>query len=87
MILDQSKRYVYLNRLNFLGYQKAFEERKYSLRSIRFLGDYTNEFVTLDNRGLLPSISRMLNFGGKKKVDLNSKMGEASSQSEEGDKE
>lgn len=27
------------------------------------MGEYVNKYVTLDNRGLLPSISRLMNFG------------------------
>jgi hypothetical protein len=44
---------------------KKFEEKRISLRSVKYIGEYRNEFVTLDNRGLLPSISRLMNFGGK----------------------
>jgi hypothetical protein len=69
LVLDQGKRHIYLNRLNFLGFQKAFEEKKVSLRTVRFLGEYVNEYVTLDNKGLLPSISRLMNFGGAKKKE------------------
>ena len=79
LVLDESKRHIYLNRLNFLGYQKHFEEKRISLRGVRFLGEYRNEYVTLDNKGLLPSISRLMNFGGKssqsKSNDLNEKIG------------
>jgi hypothetical protein len=77
-VLDQGKRHIYLNRLNFLGYMKHFDQRKISLRSIRFMGEYTNKYVTLDNKGLLPSISRLINFGGKvnKPTDLNTKIGD-----------
>jgi hypothetical protein len=78
LVLDQSKRHIYLNRLNFLGYMKKFEEKRISLRSLKFMGEYRNEFVTLDNKGLLPSISRLMNFGGtakRKEVDLNEKIG------------
>ncbi len=79
LILDQSKRHIYLNRLNFLGYMKQFEEKRINLRSIKYIGEYRNEFVTLDNKGLLPSISRLMNFGGKtgpkNKHDLNEKIG------------
>lgn len=60
MILDNSKRHIYINRLNFLGYQTKFEERKISLRNVKFLGIYKNNFINLDHKGLLPSISKML---------------------------
>ena len=77
LVLDQGKRHIYLNRLNFLGYMTKFEERKISLRNIRFMGEYTNKYVTLDNKGLLPSMSRLMNFGrsSEKKNDLNTKIG------------
>ena len=42
------------------------------------MGEYTNKFVTLDNKGLIPSISRLMNFGkvpAEKKDDLNAKIG------------
>ena len=58
---------------------KKFEEKRISLRSLKYMGEYRNEFVTLDNKGLLPSISRLMNFGGssgrRKEVDLNEKIG------------
>ncbi len=58
---------------------KQFEEKRINLRSIKYIGEYRNEFVTLDNKGLLPSISRLMNFGGKtgpkNKHDLNEKIG------------
>jgi hypothetical protein len=76
LVLDQGKRHIYLNRLNFLGYMTKFEERRISLRDIRFMGEYTNKYVTLDNKGLLPSMSRLMNFGRTKKTtDLNTKIG------------
>ena len=74
LALDQGKRHIYLNRLNFLGFNKAFEEKKFSLRTVRFIGEYTNEFINLDNKGLLPSISRMINFGGKKEISRTSRI-------------
>jgi hypothetical protein len=54
-----------------------FEERKISLRNVRFMGEYTNKYVTLDNKGLTPSMSRLMNFGrtSPKKEDLNTKIG------------
>jgi hypothetical protein len=79
LVLDQGKRHVYLNRLNSLGYMKKFEEKKISLRSIKYIGEYRNEYVTLDHKGLLPSISRLMNMSSsgssKMQNDLNSKIG------------
>ena len=44
------------------------------------MGEYVNKFVTLDNKGLLPSISSLMNFGkapiATRKDDLNAKIGE-----------
>ncbi len=63
LALDQNKREIYINRLNFLGYHTKFEEhKKYRLRPVKYVGEYVNEYVTIDNKGLLPSISRMMNF-------------------------
>jgi hypothetical protein len=42
-----------------LGYHTKFNEKRINLKSVKFLGIYKNEFITLDNRGLLPSISRL----------------------------
>lgn len=78
MILDSGKRHIYLNRLNFLGFQTHFKEDKVSLRTVRYIGEYVNEFVALDNKGLLPSISRLMNksTGPKKPAeDFDKKMG------------
>lgn len=61
MALDQNKRQIYLNRLNFLGYHTRFEDsKKYSLRQVRYIGEYVNEFVTMESKGLLPSIGRFM---------------------------
>lgn len=51
--------------------------KQFSLRTVRYVGEYRNDFVTLDNRGLLPSISRLLNKGLETKPDskLNEKIG------------
>ena len=89
LVLDQSKRHIYLNRLNFLGYMKHFEEKRISLRTVKFIGEYRNEYVTLDNKGLLPSISRLMNFGGKtgdrkSTHDLNEKIGNQKVKEEDG---
>ena len=80
LVLDQGKRHIYLNRLNFLGYMTKFEERRIPLRNIRFMGEYVNKYVTLDNKGLLPSMSSLMNFGkaptAARKDDLNAKIGD-----------
>ncbi|CDW83117.1 UNKNOWN [Stylonychia lemnae] len=82
MALDASKRHVYLNRLNFLGYHTEMKETRIPLINIRFMGEYTNKYVTLDNRGLLPSFSRIMNYGmplfNKKTstYDINEKIGQ-----------
>lgn len=61
-MLDNSKRHIYLNRLNFLGYFREFSEERKSLRTVRYEGVYKNEYVTLDHKGLLPSLSKILNL-------------------------
>lgn len=74
--MDESKRNVFLNKLNFLGYETAPKKNRVNLRKITYMGPYTNKFITLDHKGLLPSISRLMNFGGKKKnkdEDINAK--------------
>ena len=73
-----------------LNYMKKFEEKRISLSSVKYIGEYRNEFVTLDNRGLLPSISRLMNFGGKASAknynDLNEKIGKQAQESKEEEK-
>jgi hypothetical protein len=54
---------------------KAFDQKKFSLRNVRYLGEYRNEFITLDNRGLLPSMARLLNKAVDSKSNLNEKIG------------
>jgi len=63
MGLDSSKRHIFLNRFNFLGYHTEFTKSRVPLIKIRFMGEYVNKYVTLDNRGLLPSIARIMNYG------------------------
>ena len=50
------------------------------MRNIRFMGEYVNKYVTLDNKGLLPSMSSLMNFGkaptAARKDDLNAKIGD-----------
>lgn len=78
ILLDESKRGVFINRLNFLGYHTKFEEKRYLMSTVKFIGVYTNEYVTLNNKGLLPSISRLMNMQispKKKENDLNQKTG------------
>jgi hypothetical protein len=81
MGLDNSKRHIFMNRFNFLGYHTEFTKTRVSLIKVRFMGEYVNKYVTLDNRGLLPSMSRIMNYGvplfNKKidKDDINEKIG------------
>ena len=60
IVLDRSKRSVLLNKLNFLGYEKQLNPKRIDLSKITFIGEYENTSVTLDNFGLLPSVSRYL---------------------------
>jgi len=57
VLLDKTKRHVYLSKLNFLGYERKPKPTRIELKNIRFIGDYENTFVTMDNFGLLPSIA------------------------------
>ena len=60
MVLTETKRHVLLNKLNFLGYETAPSPHRVSLRDIRYMGLYENNFVAMDNYGLLPSFSRFM---------------------------
>ena len=57
VLLDKTKRHVMLSKLNFLGYERKPKPVRIELKNIRFIGDYENTFVTMDNFGLLPSIA------------------------------
>lgn len=61
IVLDKTKRHVYLSKLNFLGYERKPKPRRISLANIRYIGDYENNYVTMDNFGLLPSIAQYIN--------------------------
>lgn len=62
IILEETKRHVLLNKLNFLGYQKEISGARVSLRDIKYMGLYENTSITQNNYGLLPSISRYLAY-------------------------
>ena len=62
IVLEETKRHVRLNKLNFLGYYKEMKPKRLSLRDIKYMGLYENNAITHDNYGLLPSISQYLNY-------------------------
>lgn len=65
-----------MNRLNFLGYQKEvnpFKENVASMRNITFMGAYTNEYINLDSKGILPSINWYLNWKDKREKEAKNK--------------
>lgn len=71
-----SKKEIALNRLNFLGYQKEvnpFKENVASMRNITFMGAYTNEYINLDSKGILPSINWYLNWKDKREKEAKNK--------------
>lgn len=47
-----------MNKLNFLGYETAPSKSRISLRDIKYMGEFENKFVTLNNFGILPSFSK-----------------------------
>jgi hypothetical protein len=59
--LCSSKRHIYLNRLNFLGYLREPKTERISLREIKYIGEYENRALNMKNFGLLPSIARLVN--------------------------
>ncbi len=65
IVLDESKRHVLLNKLNFLGYETAPKTERISLRDIKYMGEYENRAITMDNYGLLPSFSKFLKRDGQ----------------------
>jgi len=64
VVLDKTKRHVFLSKLNFLGYERKPSPRRISLANIRFIGEYENTFITMDNFGLLPSIAQYMHRSG-----------------------
>ena len=58
IVLDTTKRHVFLNKLNFLGYETAPSRSRISLRDIKYMGDFENKFVTMNNYGILPSFAK-----------------------------
>ena len=57
VVLDKTKRHVFLSKLNFLGYERKPVPVRISLANIRYLGEYENTFITMDNYGLFPSVA------------------------------
>lgn len=56
--LDESKRHVLLNKLNFLGYETEPDTKRISLREIKYMGHFENHSITQNNYGILPSFSK-----------------------------
>lgn len=57
-MLDKTKRHVFLNKLNFLGYETAMNPARVSLRDIKYIGEYENPGLSMNNMGILPSMSK-----------------------------
>ena len=66
-MLDESKRHVLLNKLNFLGYETEPDTKRISLREIKYMGHFENHSITQNNYGNLPSFSKF--FGKEKESD------------------
>ncbi len=47
-----------MNKLNFLGYETAPSRCRISLRDIKYMGEFENKFVTMNNFGILPSFAK-----------------------------
>lgn len=58
ILLSKTKRHVYLNKLNFLGFEREESRQKINLKEIRYLGPYENKFITMHHMGLLPSMQK-----------------------------
>lgn len=65
IILDNYKRHVHLNKLNFLGFKRKESPKRIPLKRMLFLGKYHNKGLSLNNLGLLPSISYFMNYGNQ----------------------
>ena len=50
-MLDESKRHVLLNKLNFLGYETAPKTERLSLREIKYMGEFENRAIKLMKSG------------------------------------
>ncbi len=67
IVLDGTKRHVMLNKLNFLGYETAFNAKRIKLKDIKYMGLFENSTITKDNFGMLPSIAKF--YSDKAKPD------------------
>ena len=65
VVLDNTKRHVYLAKLNFLGYERKPVPTRISLANIKYIGEFENTFITMDNYGLLPSLGQYLHKSKK----------------------
>lgn len=65
-MLDASKRYIYLNKLNFLGFETAPNRKRVSLREVRYMGEYENTAITNNTFGILPSFAMFYERNRKK---------------------
>lgn len=56
-----------------MGYNTELKMNKIGLKNVKFMGIYKNEFITLDSRGILPSITKMMSipFKGTSDRDAN----------------
>ena len=59
ILLDVTKRHLWLNKLNFLGYYREESRHKVNLNKIKYMGEFENTFITMGHMGLLPSMQRM----------------------------
>ena len=69
IVLEKTKRHVFLNKLNFFGYETKLKPKRIDLRDITFMGEYENTAVTMDNFGLLPSLAKHLRQSSDGKQD------------------
>jgi hypothetical protein len=57
IVLEESKRHIIINKLNFLGYETAPKLKRIKLSDIKYMGLFENRTVTQQNFGLLPSFA------------------------------
>lgn len=62
LFLDGTKRHIFMNRLNFLGYYREATNMRINLRNVTYVGEYENESLNMKHYGLLPSLAKLLKY-------------------------
>lgn len=59
--MNNNKYQVRINRLNFMGYETK-QEKDLTIRDIKYMGEYKNNFLSFDYLGLPPSVNKLMTY-------------------------